>query len=130
MNRIRRPMEVKTRKKMDKAIKTAQAAYSIKEQPPRSDQLKAMEELKKYPKKIAKTNKSMIVSVEKEMGIKKKKLHSPHHSKRTTPGEVIGQDAAPASVHKESVRWDKTVVAQSVIKGKSLTHKMNKKKFK
>lgn len=128
MNKTRRPIENKIRKKMAKAIKVAQIEYSMKQQPKRSDELNALEELKKYPKKIAETDKSLIKKMEKEMGIKKKKLHSAHHSKRTSPGKVLGQDAAPAIVHKESAKWEKTVVKQSVMKGKMLDKKMNKSK--
>lgn len=130
MNRNRRPIETSIRKKMSKEIKLAQATYSIKEEPPRTDQMAAMTEVKKYPKKTAKTEKSIIETMKNQMQIKKKKKHSVHHSKRSAPGELLTQDAAPASVHKESTRWDKTLVSQSVVKGKALTHKMNKRKFK
>lgn len=128
MNRNRKPLEKRMRKKIDKEIRSAQSEYAKKDPLPNSDQLRAEEMLKKYPKKTIKAEKGIIASTKKNFEIKKKKEHSSHHSKRTTPGEVMEQDATPAHAHAEGQRWQKLSVKQSVNRGQAMKRKLSKKK--
>lgn len=135
MNHNRKPLTPTTRKKLAKEVRLAQSEYAKKELPPHSDQLRAEQMLKKYPKKIAKPEKGIIASTKKNIEIKKKKSfkhHSkgtnPGRSKRTAPGELMGQDASPAHAHTENERWQHQTVVQSVNRGQALQRKLSKKK--
>lgn len=129
MNKNRRQLDKNVRKKINKNVKSAQAAYALREPPLLSDQLTPKEILKKYPKKIQMADKNALESELKRMAIKKKKTSpSQKHSKRTTPGEIEGRDAAPAHVHVESDRWNKTIRIQTAERNKVFTKKNLKRK--
>jgi hypothetical protein len=128
MNRTRRPMDERVRKKVNKEIKSGEKQYIARKiATARTDTLTADEEVKKYPKKIRKTDQSLLASLKKNFAIKKKKI-SARHSKRTTPGSVEGQPSAPASVHPEGKRWEKTLQLQNNAGRKALSAKLLKKK--
>ncbi len=127
MNRSKRPMTNKLRKKMEKTIRNAQGAYPVPETYEYSDRLTTQEMLKKYPKKVAKKQQELLVAAEKRMEIKAKRpKHIP--SKRTTPGEVMERDAAPANVHVEGKRWIKTLTKQNLAQRAIQSHKGGRKK--
>ncbi len=127
MNRSKRAMPNKLRKKISKEIRLAQAKYPMPETRQYSDELTTKEMLKKYPKKIAKKQAELLQKSEKRVGIKKKKLHK-NVSKRTTPGAIPSDYSPPAIVHKEGKRWIKTLTKQSVGQRKSLARKTGIKK--
>lgn len=128
MNHNRRSLDKTTRKKISKEVKKAQKDFGKPEPIVRTDKLTPKDVLKKIPKKVAKTDASLLNAFEKNLEIAKKKKKAPH-SKRSTPGLAIDeQDAAPAFVHKEGVRWTKTLTLQNKVKSKSLAHKLAKKK--
>jgi hypothetical protein len=61
----------------------------------------SLSDLRKRKKQV---ETSRLKSLEKNMKAQKaKKKHQ--HRMRSTPGEVIGRDTAPASPHKEGKRW-------------------------
>jgi len=126
MNRNRKPIPNKTRKKMEKEVKKGQKKL-LKEDELRTDTLTPEDALKKYPAKRQKVEKPLMESVMKKMQIKKKKK-SAKHSKRTTPGEVDHRESSPAHPHTESERWKKTVDMQNNMKRKALTSKLQKHK--
>lgn len=115
---------------MNKNVRAAQAAYAQSEPPLLSDQITPKDILNKYPKKIRMHDKSELESELKRMAIKKKvKTTSYHkHSKRSTPGEVEGRDSAPAHVHVESDRWQKTLRVQTAERNKVFMKKSLKRK--
>ncbi len=65
--------------------------------------------------------------MDKKLAIKRKKKGS-HQSKRTTPGEVMGRDAAPRIVHLEGKRWINTTESQIQAKKKITQRRILKKK--
>lgn len=135
MNHNRKPLTSRTRKKLAKEVRVAQSEYAKKELPPQSNELKVDQVIQRYPKKLAKTDKSIVESMKKNFEVKKKKSVKHHskgasvgRSKRTTPGQLMGQDAAPAHVHTENERWQHQTVVQSVNRGQALKRKLSKKK--
>ncbi|HSX12128.1 MAG TPA: hypothetical protein VLF61_01395 [Rhabdochlamydiaceae bacterium] len=130
MNKNRQPLDASVRKKVNKNVYTGQSAFAKRQPPLTSDQLTPNDLLKKYPPKLRQADKRLLDSELKNMKIKKKvdtvSYHT--HSKRTTPGQVEGRDAAPAHVHKESTRWNKNLKLQNVARNKSLTKRLSKKK--
>lgn len=129
MNKNRKSLDVRVRKKMSKNIRLGQNAFAAKEALQTTDQIKAELLLKRYPSKLK--LKEELDGELKRMKIKKKvKTTSYHtHSKRTTPGpEISGRDSTPAHAHPESAKWDKTVKMQNVVKSKAFTKKMLKRK--
>jgi hypothetical protein len=109
MNKSRKPLDVRARKKIAKNIYSAQRDFLIK------------------PEKPIAIDSALLETEQRRIKLKKK-LVSAHKSKRTTPGATQGRDGAPAHSHKESARWDKAIKLQSVISNKSLTKKLSKKK--
>ncbi len=128
MSHIRRPMNNKVRKKANKEIKKAQKDLFKEEEPLRSDTLTVKQEIKKYPKKVLQKENAILLSLKKNIEIKKKKLGLHNASKRTTPGTVEGQPSAPASSHPEGKRWNQTLNLQNKVKRKAFTSKLNKKR--
>ena len=126
MNRSKRAMPHKLRKKMGKEIRLSQAGYPVPEDRKYSDELTAKEMLKKYPKKVAKKQTELLKSSEKTIAIKKKKLHK-ITSKRTTPG-TVPSDSPPAIVHKENKRWIKVLTKQTSAQRAIQSHKGGRKK--
>ena len=125
MNRAKGQLDKRVNKKRDKAVKYGQNGYYVKPQLPLSDAIHPEDILKQQPKKIAKKDAEALRSAMKRMALKKK--HSAH-SKRTTPGEVDERPSAPASVHPEGRRWQKTLTLQNKVQRKSLTKKLSKKR--
>lgn len=110
-------------------MRSAQKAYSIKEPPLTSDQIKPADILNKYPKKIRMKDKSLLDTELKGMAIKKKKESPYHkHSKRTTPGTVEGRNSTPAHVKPESTRWVNNLNKQSRAKRTQMTRQTLKRK--
>ncbi len=129
MNKTRKPLDNQNRKKQAKEVKKGQKILSEPEELSRTDTLTVAKALKKLPSKTKKADKALVESLVKNMEVKKTKLNA-KHSKRTTPSEIDTHESAPAYVHKEGARWEKTVVKQSVGKGKALTSKIVKRATK
>lgn len=129
MNRAKRSMPNKLRKKMKKEIRLAQASSSVPESLEYSDKLTAKEMFKKYPKKAVKKQKQgeLLQAVGKKVSVKKASFQK-ISSKRTTPGMVPSTDSAPAIVHKEGQRWIKTLIKQNVSQRTIQDHKGKRKK--
>lgn len=127
MTRARHQMNNAIRKKMDKEVKKGEKNFTQTEALPDSNTLTTDQMLKKYPKKIEKSEKSLLASLKKNVEIKHAKAKS-SHSKRTTPGTVEGQPGAPAFTKQEGAHWKKTLKLQNKVQSKALTHKLNKKK--
>jgi hypothetical protein len=125
MNKSKRGMPNKLRKKMEKEIHHAQAGYSSSEDQ-YGDELLAKEMLKKFPKKGAKKEASLLAAVEKSLANKKLK-NQKLTSKRTTPGRVLIK-TAPAYPNKEGSRWIKTLTKQNSADRAVLAHKGGRKK--
>lgn len=125
MNKSKQPIAKNHNKKMQKEIRVAQSAYPVKEELPRTDKLSAKDALKKYPPKVVKAEAAVIESTQKNMEVKKKKLHA-NPSKRTTPGEVHGRESAPSNAHNEGTRWIKTLEKQAVIQSKTVRRKTDR----
>ena len=122
MNRNRRPMPGKTRKKMEKEVRTAQKELPISEELARSDETSADEQIKRYPK----VNKTLIDNATSGMKVKKKKKEH-KRSKRTSPGEENEvRESPPAHIHPEGVRWQKTLDLQNKDRRKKLTKKLDR----
>ncbi len=103
MNKIRHPLDKNNRKKINKEVKNLIDVYLSEET-----------EIKKDTKtKDQQSNNTQ----------KHKK-----HSKRTTPGEVLGKPTAPTSIHPESTKWTKTLSLQAKTKKQSLDKKLSKHK--
>ncbi|MBS0653399.1 MAG: hypothetical protein JSR39_07745 [Verrucomicrobia bacterium] len=126
MNRSKRSLNNKLSKKIQKEVRNAQAEYQRPEERAYSDQLTAREMLKKYPKKVAKKEKSLLDSMQKRVKLKKQ-VAKRISSKRTNSGEVPST-SSPAFVHKEGARWIKTLAKQSTVQRKRLQKKSLKKK--
>jgi hypothetical protein len=126
MNKNRRTLPLRTRKKLDKEVKKGQAFLEIEPEYVTTNSTKASTELNKYPIKTRKADKPLIEKVKKQLEAKKALKNQPH-SKRTTPGDLIGQDMAPAHVHTENERWNKTLTLQSKTQSKKLAVKLQKR---
>jgi hypothetical protein len=126
MNRSKRAMNNKLRKKMSKEIRLAQASYPTPESRSYSDELTTKEMLKKYPKKVAKKHAEAINASKKRIGLKKK---APRKglSKRTTPG-TVPSDSSPAYPHREGKRWIKNLNKQTLNQRAIASRKGNRKK--
>ncbi|HEY2810300.1 MAG TPA: hypothetical protein VGJ00_02780 [Rhabdochlamydiaceae bacterium] len=83
-----------------------------------SDELSPEQVLKKYPKRIAKTEKGMLQGLKKRLKAKESQKQK-KHSKRTNCGEV-DEHSPPAHVHVEGTRWVKNLRMQSKIERKRL----------
>lgn len=126
MNHNRRPLTSRTRKKMEKEVRKGQELLTTP-RPPTSDEITALQLLKKYPKKTQKKELGVLRNFQKETTPKKRKKIP---SKRTTPGEVMTRDSSPKIVHLEEARWEKTVNMQNVIRSKGLKAKLLKRQRK
>ncbi|NGX45366.1 MAG: hypothetical protein K940chlam2_00515 [Chlamydiae bacterium] len=126
MNRNRRPIPAKSRKKMEKDVLKGQKKLPADEALPKSDETTAEKEAKKYPK----VKKVLIDKTRTRMQEqKKKKEHK--RSKRTSPGEENEvRESPPAHIHPEGERWQKTLDLQNKTKRKKLTAKLNRQKTK
>ncbi len=130
MNKNRKALDARVRRKMNKTVRLGQNSFAKKEPLPTTDDINAELLLKKYPSKLRLKDKALIRSELKRMEIKKKvKTTSYHtHSKRTTPGQVEGRDSPPAHVHPESAKWDKNLKMQNIVQNQSFTKKFLKRK--
>lgn len=126
MNRNRRPIPAKDRKKMEKEVLKGQKKLASKKTGPRSDETTAEVEVKKYPK----VKKALIEKT--KSAIQAKKKDAAHKtSKRTTPGpENEVRESPPAHIHPEGERWQKTLGLQNKTNRKKLTAKLNRQKTK
>jgi hypothetical protein len=115
VNRSKKFIHKGLAKKMHKEIRLAQSAYPVKEERAYSNKVKPNVLLKQYPKKKAKKINEQLMGFASSLQQRKKK-RSPHHSKRTTPGELSTRNSAPAHVHPEGKRWIKTLVIQEKAK--------------
>lgn len=125
MNRAKRAMPNKLRKKMTKEIRVAQAQYPSPEARRYSDELTAKEMLKKYPKKRAKKISETVQATGKRFNVKKK-MQKRNTSKRTTPGTTPA-NSTPAVVHREGGRWIKTLTQQAKTERVIQAHRGKKK---
>lgn len=125
MSQSRRQLDKKSRKNIQKHVKSSQIQPE-KEEILRSDQLDPKKALAKYPKKRQKSTKPLIEATIKGMEIKKKKKQT-KTSKRTTPGDVHHRESPPANEHREGARSKKNLTKQSLRKRKSITSKLQKR---
>lgn len=119
MNTTNRLKDSKTKKKLTKTIKNNLKTPLSKEVTREGDaqflkSVKAKYAPKKAPSK-AKINKKIATQLKK---------YRSKHAKRTTPGELIGQnEATPPYANIEGVRWNKVVVLQNKVGSKRLSKK-------
>jgi hypothetical protein len=125
MNRSKRSIPIKLRKKMSKAIRSAQIGMPVPETLRYSDELTAKEMLKKYPKKAAQKKEQLLEAMQRSMSAKKAKEKSAS-SKRTTPGSV-SSESAHAHTHREGKRWIKTLTKQTLAQRAIEAHHGRKK---
>ena len=125
MNRSKRPIAAKARKKMNKEIHKAetQALSAVS-----NDDTTPKKLLSRYPKKTEKKLSVQLKGLEKAIDLKKKKP-STKLSKRTTPG-TVDQVSAPNSSHKEGKRWKKTIAVQIKTKTQEFSKKTAKRSGK
>lgn len=116
-------MPSQIRKKMKKELKDTFPRPNLSA---KSDSIKPEQLLSRIPAKNRKTDKSLLDSFEKNISIKKKKRLSPH-SRRSTPGEVVGRGSAPHHVHQENEHWmhstERKIANQNKIIGRKLAKK-------
>lgn len=122
MNKTKRSMPAKLRKKMNKELRSAtnQPDSVLK-----SDRITPQDLLSRLPLKARKKEESLAKSAEKNIAIKKAKAKAPH-SKRTNTG-LIDVKSPPQIVHIEGKRWIKTLGKQTQAKRKVMTRQMTKK---
>jgi hypothetical protein len=126
MNKSKRPMPARIRKKMGKEVRLAQTTASTDEDRKYSDELTAKEMLKKFPKKADKKKGQIIQAMERVIAIKKKKA-TKAVSKRTAPG-VAPSGSAPAYPNREGKRWIKNLTKQTTAERTIQAHRGARKK--
>jgi hypothetical protein len=117
MNKRQRSVSLRTRKKMSKELKSAQRPLAPDTRL-YSNELAPEQILKKYPKKIAKTEKGMLKGLKKRLQTRESQARK-KHSKRTNCGKV-DEHSPPAHVHVEGVRWVKNLRMQNRMERKRL----------
>jgi hypothetical protein len=118
MNKVKKPMDVRQRKKLDKEVRKAQ-------NPASASTLKVLPEGRK--ELLPKYRKKKPVEMERERRrVEVKKKYAAKHSKRTTPGELEGQDTPPEHVNREGKRWIQTVEKQTLSRTRTLNKKNSK----
>jgi hypothetical protein len=124
MNRSKRSMTTKARKKMTKAIRNAQSGTPSLGSRTQIDELTEKELLKKYPKRVVKKEAEKLTAIKKS--IKAKKVAGKRGlSKRTNTGAVEA-DSSPANAHREGGRWIKTLTRQTTAARKIKAHRGKK----
>ncbi|MES2345907.1 MAG: hypothetical protein V4494_08240 [Chlamydiota bacterium] len=123
MNRSKRPLAKQDLKLGRKAIRLAQRPQPV-DVPLKSDTLKPLDLLKKYPTKNAQKKAAVLATLRKQLAIKKIKKQR-KISKRTNVG--VDAESPPKSIHVEGGRWMKTLVKQNLLKRKSLTKRLSKR---
>lgn len=119
MNRLNRVNNKKTEKKLNKEIKK-----TLTSPPSKVGDALFLKEVKSRYKPRKPINKAKI---ERNIAIKLKKDQF-KHSKRTTPGEILGQTGAePKFAHIEGVRWNKVITLQNKDQSKRITKKSIKR---
>ncbi|MGE5195945.1 MAG: hypothetical protein ACM3JI_01285 [Anaerolineae bacterium] len=128
MNRAKKAMPTKLRKSLTKELREIPIESLVPDRRKIQGKLLPIEEeLKKYPKRIAKKGKTAIASLKKGLKTKKTKKGM-HQSKRTTPGLALSDYSIPEHVLKEGGRWIKTLSTQNIMQGRLLTKKLSKKR--
>jgi hypothetical protein len=125
MNKTKRTVTQKLNKKMSKEIKAAQRPLALDARE-YSDVLTPSDILKRYPKKMLKAEKGMLIGFEQRLEAKQAKKQT-KHSKRTTSGKV-DEHTPPAHVHPEGLRWIKNGVKQNSLQRHRLAKKLSKQK--
>lgn len=113
MNRSKRPIATKLRKKMNKTIRDAKIGQPSPKALKQRDELTAKEMLIKFPKKEDKKKAGLIKAMKRKMSTAKTKPKK-NASKRTTPGSQHVDDMAPSHTLREGKRWLKTVIKQNL----------------
>ena len=108
MNKSKRPISLKLRKKMNKAIRNTQTGLPSTENRQVSVEETAQELHKLYPNR--KTGQALVGKLKKGIALKKQKAHV---SKRTSPGMADTSDSTPADAHREGKRWIKNLAKQT-----------------
>jgi hypothetical protein len=125
MNRSKRPISARLRKKMTKAIRDSQTGLPPSQANQYSDELTAKEMLKIYPKRAAKKKEELLAAM--KASIKSKQIKTKKgHSKRTTPG-LVQPDSSPAYPHREGKRWIKNLNKQTAAQRVIDVHNSRKK---
>ena len=129
MNRSKRPMFDKFRKKMAKAVRGLKNTFTSPESSKYADEETAKELAKKFPKSV-KRKQELLTEIEKKYITKrvrtKKGAVKKGTSKRTATGTVPA-DTSPANAHREGQRWIKTLTKQTLATQKVQDHHGRKK---
>ncbi|MBS0603620.1 MAG: hypothetical protein JSS60_01135 [Verrucomicrobia bacterium] len=125
MNRSKRSISLKLRKKMTKAIRNAQTGLPSIESRRNSDEMTAKELSRMYPKRGVKKKEELLNAVKKSIMTKRTKTKK-SSSKRTTPGKIPA-DTSPAYPHREGKRWIKTLTKQTLAQRAIEAHRGRKK---
>lgn len=113
-------------KAAQKEIRSAQALYTPEKKGVPKPGISPKELLKKYYP--AKKQKSLEQGIEKfKLKVEKLKNKGSKRSKRTTPGELVGQNASPKVTQTEGKRWKKTGDLQNRIAAKKVLRKARQK---
>ncbi len=126
MNRSKRPMTTKLRKKMTKIIRDSQVGNLSPEGVKLQDKQTAKEMQVKFPKKPNKKKAALLEALKKKIRHAKAKS-TKKASKRTTPGSQHVDDFAPGNANREGKRWIKTIIKQNLSDRVIADHRGRKK---
>ena len=126
MNRSKRSMTAKLRKKMTKTIRDSQVGLLSPEGMKQQDKQTAKEIQAKFPKKPDKKKAALLEAMKKKIRFAKTKATT-KASKRTTPGSQHVDDFAPSDTHREGKRWMKTIIKQNLSDRVVADHRGRKK---
>jgi len=125
MNRTKRPIDNKLRKKMSKAIRNAQTGSPSIKSRKTDPEVTGKQMLKEFPNRAGKKKEELVAEIQMRITAKKNKAKG-STSKRTTPGDVPS-DSSPANAHREGKRWIKTTTKQILAQRAVETHRAGKK---
>lgn len=120
MTRYKPPTSAKTSKKRNKEVRLSAKLRPIQEKDPQVTQLAEKEWRKRHPRKKPKVTPSFFKQLKKKLSFKKKK------SKRTGTNAEYNE-SPPAHIHKEGLRWIKTLTKQCQMQKKKLQKRLSKK---
>ena len=124
MNKNKKPMNSKLRKKMEKEIRVSRTGKISAEVDQYGDKRTEKEWKAAHPRSPAKMRDQMR-QIKKTLAIKKKQRKK-ILSKRTTPG-TVPSDSTPAITHVEGGRWIKTLTKQNLAQ-RAIQQRQSRKK--
>ena len=122
MNRGKKQMTSQQARKMRKEVRNNAEAF----QPEEDRAPTTWKILSKFRPRPAKKKEEELLSFEKTVSKKKRKLHS-KHSKRTTPGQVEKDITPNPHIHPESQKTLAALSMQSLAKGRRVKVTKSKK---